>query len=571
MPPDSPSPESAAPGRRYLIAALALTALIQIGLALSSSAVADDGLTFIKCSRAFARAPAATMREKDQHPGYPIMILAGRWLAARFVGEEGVWSWLYGARLVSGICGLLSVPVLWLLARRVFDARVAGVAAVIFAGLPLFRQNAADALSDTPHLLFYLLGAWMAAEGLVRLRFWWFPAAGLASGLAYWIRPEGFSVALVAAAVLVLWAVTHRTMSRRRTLACLAGLLLSAGIVATPYVYVKGAFTTKKKITAVFRREPRVQVPVTPPTPAQEPPGAEAGVGEPFAPTEKGTGVSSFAPSRNRTPKKPGGGSKKTPAPSSARGHAFLEGCVELVAELLHRLRYVLALGLLFGLLAPGRLRAQAAPGFLLGSLAAFHVMLLLWLYSAVRYISYRHTMPLAALAMPWIASGTIYLAGVVATVLATARPPSWSRSPSPGLRRCVLGLMVGLVVLAMVPRSLRPLRRERLPLLRAGSWVGERTVAGDRVLSNSSHMLFYADTPGRFIRPSDAIPEVQVSDDEPPYRFVVLDVRAGDHRKDWLAQLARCYAQETVPGVFGGESGILLFRARSPRASTPP
>ena len=113
--------------------------------------------------------------------------------------------------------------------------------------------------------------------------------------------------------------------------------------------------------------------------------------------------------------------------------------------------------------------------------------------------------------------------------------------------------------------------RRERLPLLRAGSWVGERTVAGDRVLSNSSHMLFYADTPGRFIRPSDAIPEVQVSDDEPPYRFVVLDVRAGDLRKDWLAQLARCYAQETVPGVFGGESGILLFRARSPRASTPP
>lgn len=539
MPADSRSPESAAPGRRYLIAALALTALIQIGLALSSSAVADDGLTFIKCSRAFARAPTATMREKDQHPGYPVMILAGRWIAARFVGEEGVWSWLYGARLVSGICGLLSVPVLWLLARRVFDARVAGVAAVIFAGLPLFRQNAADALSDTPHLLFYLLGAWMAAEGLVRRRFWWFPAAGLASGLAYWIRPEGFSVALVAAAVLVLWAVTHRTMSRRRALACLVGLLLSAAIVATPYIYVKGAFTTKKKITAVFWREPRVQVPVTPPATAQEPPGAEPAVGKPSAP--------------------------------GFRGHAFLEGCVVLVAEFLHRLRYVLALGLVFGLLAPRRLRAQAAPGFLLGSLAAFHVMLLLWLYSTREYISYRHTMPLAALAMPWIASGTIYLGGAAATVLATARPLFWSRSPSPRLRRCVLGLMVGLLVLAMLPRSLRPLRRQRLPLLRAGSWVGERTVAGDRVLSNSSHVLFYADTPGRLIGPGDAIPEVQVFDDGPPYRFVVLDVRSGGSRKDWLAQLARRYAQETVPGVFAGESGILLFRARSPRASTPP
>ena len=539
MPADSRSPESAAPGRQYLIAALALTALIQIGLALSSSAVADDGLTFIKCSRAFARAPTATMREKDQHPGYPVMILAGRWVAARFVGEEGVWSWLYGARLVSGICGLLSVPVLWLLARRAFDARVAGVAAVIFAGLPLFRQNAADALSDTPHLLFYLLGAWMAAEGLVRRRFWWFPAAGVASGLAYWIRPEGLSVALVTAAVLVLWAVTHRTMSRRRALACLVGLLLSAAIVATPYIYVKGAFTSKKKITAGLWREPRVQVPVTPPATAQEPPGAEAGVGEPSAP--------------------------------GFRGHAFLEGCVVLVAKFLHRLRYVLVLGLLFGLLAPRRLRAQAAPGFLLGSLAGFHILLLLWLYSTVRYISYRHTIPLAALAMPWIASGTIYLGRAAATVLARARPLFWSRSPSPRLRRCVLGLMVGLLVLAMLPRSLRPLRRRRLPLLRAGSWVGERTVAGDRVLSNSSDVLFYADTPGRLIGPGDAIPEVQVSDDELPYRFVVLDVRSGGPRKDWLAQLARRYAQETVPGVFAGESGILLFRARSPRASTPP
>ncbi|MCK4284183.1 MAG: hypothetical protein KAX44_07685, partial [Candidatus Brocadiae bacterium] len=209
--------------------------------------------------------------------------------------------------------------------------------------------------------------------------------------------------------------------------------------------------------------------------------------------------------------------------------------------------------------------------GLLLGSLAAFHVMLLLWLYCTVRYISYRHTMPLAALAMPWIASGTIYLGGAAATVLARARPLFWSRSPSPRLRRCVLGLMVGLLVLALLPRSLRPLRRRRLPLLRAGSWVGERTVAGDRVLSNSSHVLFYADTPGRLIGPGDAIPEVQVFDDELPYRFVVLDVRSGGPRKDWLAQLARRYAQETVPGVFAGESGILLFRARSPRASTPP
>ena len=540
MPTDPPSPEPGAPGWRYLGAALALTALIQIGLALRPSAVAEDGLVFIGFTRGFARAPVATMREKDQHPGYPIMILAGRWLAARFVGEGGVWSWVYGARLVSGICGLLSVPVLWLLVRRAFDARVAGVASIIFAGLPLFRQNAADALSDTPHLLLYLLGAWMAAEGLVRRRFWWFPAAGLASGLAYWIRPEGSGVALVAAAVLVLWAFTHRTMSWRRALACLAGLLLSAAMVATPYIYLKGAFTVKKDITGVLWRQPHVQVPFTAPAARGVAPGAEAAVGERSAPV--------------------------------SRGHALLNGCAKLAREFLHRLRYVLALALLLGLLAPRRSRAQAAPAFLFASLAAFHVVLLLWLYSTAGYISYRHTMPLAALAMPWIASGTICFSGVAATVVAAvwlhAQP---SRSVGPGLRRCVLGLTVGLLVLGMLPRSLRPLRRQRLPLVRAGSWVGERTSAGDSVLSNSLDVLFYADTPGRFVRPGDAIPEVQVPDGEPPYRFVVLDLRSRDLGKEWSAPLAERYAQETVPGVFGADSGILLFRARSSQPSTPP
>ena len=51
--------------------------------------------------------------------------------------------------------------------RELVDTQTANLAAIIFAILPVPRSIAADVLSDSSHLLFYLLAAWLAA-GAVR-------------------------------------------------------------------------------------------------------------------------------------------------------------------------------------------------------------------------------------------------------------------------------------------------------------------------------------------------------------------------------------------------------------------
>ncbi len=92
---------------------------------------------------------------------------------------------------------------MWLFARDLFDETMASIAAIVFAVLPVPRADAVDAQSDTPHALFYLLAAWMAATGITSGSCRRLAAAGLACGVAFWIRPEGLEVALIAVPFLV--------------------------------------------------------------------------------------------------------------------------------------------------------------------------------------------------------------------------------------------------------------------------------------------------------------------------------------------------------------------------------
>ncbi|MDK1032340.1 MAG: glycosyltransferase family 39 protein, partial [Planctomycetia bacterium] len=491
-------PESARAGRTWLVAAVALAAFIQIVVVVRSPAICNDGITFIGIAKALMRSPAAAMREADQHPGYPAMTLVGRYVVRGFVGGDEVLSWILGARLVSGACGLLSVVAVWLLARRTFDERVAGVSAIIFAVLPLFRENAADAMSDTPHLLFYLLAVWLVAEGFVRRRFFWFPLAGAASGLAYWIRPEGLSVALVTGGLLGLWVL--RRDRRRLAVSCLAGLLLTAGIVAMPYVCIKGKFTSKKDITSLVRRN---------------------------------TGPESS----DRTQAASQAVARQVPEPSMKPAQDFsalvlFRGAWELVHEFFHGIRYFLAVPFAIGLFLPRSLRAQRELRVLLGALGGFHIVLLFVLYLMAEYISSRHIMQLVCLAMPWTASGMIYIAGRISTVM--------PRAVATRLRpERMLILLVALVVVGLFPRSLRPLHRHRIGLVKAACWVRAHAAEGDSVLTNSVYVPFYADMPGRIITKDDAIPEPPGRDGVLPYRFLVFDKGSEDFREDWLPLLA--------------------------------
>src|SRR5487761_1342427 len=234
-------------------AAAALSALCQAYIVARSPIIAKDGIGFIRIAKELADDPAATLRTEDQHPGYPAPVLAFERCHQWLTGQDEFQSFIAGTRLASGARGLLAMVFLWLFARRLYDERIANVSVLVAAVWPLFRLNACDSLSDTPHLMFYLAGAWLACEGLRSRRAGWFCAAGLASGLAFWVRPEGLVVAAATGLLLAVEFCRPKLLARSKTVVAAIGLVAATALVVAPYVLIAGKITSKK---LPFRQPP---------------------------------------------------------------------------------------------------------------------------------------------------------------------------------------------------------------------------------------------------------------------------------------------------------------------------
>jgi hypothetical protein len=507
-----------------LFAALALAAGVEIALAARSQVIAKDGVTFIGIAQQFAGSPIEMIRGAVQHPGYPALIVAARRFIGLFGPADDLRVWILAARLPAMLFGLLIVLVFWCWVRRAFDDRVAGIAVVFLAILPAFSESAADTLSDAPHLFFYLLSAWLVTEGIVRRRFWPFPLAGVSSGLAYWIRPEGLAPVAVGAGVIALLAVLRREKPLP-ALAWLAGLLAGAGIVAAPYLCLKGKLTEKKDFGVLLRSEspePEVSGPTAaPPAPSPGPVALQA-------------------------------------IPRSGSLVVLAKAVARLADEWAHALRYFILFLLAMGLFFPGAPKAQPRPKLFLAALAGFNILLLILLYLLAGYIAGRHTMPLLCVSLAWAGSGTLWLGGKLSGLL-VSRSAAAARL-SPGL---MAGLVVAGSVLGLLPRSLRPLHAHALPVVQAACWIGDHAQPGDALLTNTCYGIFYSRMPGRILARDETIPRSFEQDLSWPYRFVLLDRTVSNFQRLETPELLKSHEPVKIAGLPDDNPIVLELRPR--------
>jgi hypothetical protein len=475
-----------------LAAALTLTALCQALIILRSPVIAKDAIGFIRIARSLATDPVATLRTEDQHPGYPAMVLAAercyRWLS----GRPEFDCYLAATRLASATCGLLSTLFLWLFARRLYDDRIANVTVLLAAVWPLFRFNASDGLSDTPHLTFYLAGAWLAAEGLVRGRIGWIVAAGVASGLAFWVRPEGLVVGVAAGLVCGAKFVRLRLVSRGQAI-FIAAIVAATLLMVVPYVLVAGKITSKK-------------------LPFHRPVSAHA---QAIAAAEPTAGLLAEPPPGGTLP-------DEFRRPGTFLGTLAL-GLFELARELAQGFYYLALIPLAAGTFAPARPQPNRSVVLLHVLLMNGHAALLLLLYLTAGYISHRHVLPLVALMLPTAAAGTICLADEASRRIRFAGSP-----------RRALAIAVCIFYVGLVPKCLRPLHEVYLPLLQAAQCVKSQAKPGDSVLSTSGYVRFYTDLPGILVGcEAPNLPIGLALAPGQPWSFIVLEVddRSFDRR----------------------------------------
>lgn len=508
-----------------LLAALALCAALQAWLVVCSPALAPDAIGFVSMAQKLAVDPVGTMRRNDQHPGYPALILAAERLARPWFGASAA-TWRGAALAPPLVCGPLVVLFLWLFARRAFDARVAGYAALLAALLPVFRQNAADGLSDTPEMAAFCASLWLVAEALTRRSAAFAFGAGVASGIAFWMRPEGLAAALAAGCVY-LALVRSEWPRARRGLIDLGALCCGVAVVIGPYVVLSGKLTSKVTskpawevwgLSEHVRAEPRrvspSQLAVDHAAPNftlalwQAPPPEE----EPRPPVLQSN-------------------SRVSDAPRGAFPVVLAQALWEFVVKLTQSLRYALVLPLVVGLAAPGRLRGERWTYRFMLTLAGLYTGVAVALYFLGGYLDQRHLLPLLAVLLPILGVGFVWISDRLVELPVRRTLPWAALAWAP---------LIAVAVTALLPRTLRPLHQNLAHLVDAAAFVRTRYEPGDTVLTNSRHVLFYADLPGRLLGEN---PEADRADGESAaYRFIIVDLEPGVVSEDWLTGLARNY-----------------------------
>ncbi len=230
-----------------LLLLLAVQAMARVWLARNSPVIAKDGTMFIARARELDREGFANIQQWYLHPGYPMVIV----LARKAVRGEGLDAWIAAARGVSLNAGLAGVMAVWWFVWLCFgDATIAFWSAMLLGLGRKFAGLGGDGLSDAMTFALMMTAVCMVllAGRRIAERSWaamgWAIAAGLLTGAAYWVRPEGLAVGLIAGlfwVALVVW--------KRRggwiALASLAAAGLSAGLVMLPYCLAIGGLTKK--------------------------------------------------------------------------------------------------------------------------------------------------------------------------------------------------------------------------------------------------------------------------------------------------------------------------------------
>ena len=445
--PDSPPRRI---GTFALILALAL--VWRLAMAWLMPVITRDGVGFCWNARALGRSGLEALKspEFNQHPLYAACILALHETGRLFGISESSASWQFCGQLVSLISGMLVVALSGVLAARVSRAiqaeaspqRVAAVAMLLAALLPLNIWLSVDVMSEQLFFVWYLSAATLLLGPWQPLRAGLF---GLIVGLAFLTRPEGAALGLAG-----VMAVAARKFTQKETKSAACVALMAAGFlaIASPYWMALGKFSAKEDKQTIEELAPAT---------AQ---------------------LFGFAASNVQT------GDEARPRfvrAAVTRERYPVHGAVG--AAIMETVRAGRAVVLLAAIPALWVVRKKLAGPALAGLLAAasIHFTLTTILLYRHGYLSPRHTLAVVLLALPWAALTLEHL---------------WRH----GLRgNRVLGLlMVSLVFGVLAGYGLRVPNQYDAHLLKAAAWLNGRSdkqpdwvlVGGDSL----KRAAFYAD-----------------------------------------------------------------------------
>lgn len=499
-----------------LLGIILAAAIFRAVVAAPDVCISRDGVWFVEMAKKLADEPVRHMRIETKQPGFSWLILA----ADSIVASETPEDWQATGTIVAGVSGVAVCALVYFLALRLFDRKVAAVAGLLAAFWPHGAQLSADVLSDMPHLVLYLAAMALLAAGLGRWAWLRWSAAGVVIGAAYWFRLE--AIGLLPA--VIIWAFVVATRAHwRRAIAPIVLFLLAFAVAAGPFVLMArwpgGQAAASTQRVPLLSSSARVSGPhaghcienrvattgrrLTPPGDSGAPSGRKLRDGNAFHGFRSTASrfslhpwLRSCAPSERSLPARDcasGGFSASIDARrasglvvANAVGPAKLPG--KMAEEWARSGRYVFAALFLAGLFIKSTPKAARPVALLCGIAATMQLLLVAARVLKYGELSSRYMLVPIALTIPWAAAGFVHLVGLV--ILRSSDDSRYKFIPI-----WASGLMFALFPL--IYYGVMPINAGRLALREAGCWLRQSASEGDVILAddqNLAQVQYYAD-----------------------------------------------------------------------------
>jgi hypothetical protein len=455
---------------------LMLALSIGISLIVTTALIAKDGVTFIKYGQQLEANPVKTIENKyqRQHPGYPFLILTAHKVTGFLHRNTPILSWVYCAQSVTLMFRLLSIVILYFIAKQLVGARMSFWAVFILILLPKPAEYGSDALSDWPHLFFLLTGLLLMLRGTAKKRWWLFGFAGLSAGAGYLIRPECAQLVVFGSLWLGLQLLLPKkyTMGKSKTLPALALLLAGFLTIAGPYIYLKGAVFPKKKVGRFTLTTKTIK--------ASRTGSPKKNVGQ----STPGSQQLKVHAKINLTASEPKPVSKFTPS-------KIIKAFGKLVAGMSETLMWVFVPAMLIGMYKKFKVQKWYEPEkFFIIAIIVLNIPVMIWLYCKHGYMSDRHTLPLLILPILYVPVGLQELA-----IWLQKRFPIKAGSSATINFNERFWFLVLLLIGASIctPKLLRPIRLEKQGFRAAAQWIKDNTDSNAAVAVPDKRISFYA------------------------------------------------------------------------------
>lgn len=454
---------------------LSLACAIRLYIWYVTPVFAKDGISFINIATRFTEGNFYEGLKHPYHPLYSLLISLG---AIAGLGFE------ISGRLVSLFFGTLSVAILYVFGKKMFDPKIAFVSATLLTFHPYAARLSADVRCDSTYFFFYLVGFGLGYIAIISKKSYLFFLTGMASAFAYLTRPEGLSIVIIVSIWTIIQLIGFGKPYWKNNVRMLCLLLIGFLIFSSPYIlYLKHytnfwVLTQKKQISKISGIATIKEV--------------LYGSQKSETSGTQNTKIDKSSQIKTVYKDKGNGQWHKSRTDSIHRYSSrmkYLKSFVKTLNTFVVTLHYPLLIFLIIGIKCSINDSKNKTVNFYIVSYIALFWCVLYFLKISSGYVSYRHLMSLVLVMLFWTGMGVNNTYNWLIRKI-----PKWQQLQSDGIFSKTGIIFLCLIIALFLPKTLKSFMADTI-YKDAGMWIKAFYPEVPTILTDEPSIAFYATT----------------------------------------------------------------------------